>query len=37
MTIEEEYEKNKDVLKKEDVEALQEWMRSKPHLPKVEG
>lgn len=37
ITIEEEYLKNPNDLKEDDVKQLQDWIKSQPHLPKIEG
>ena len=36
VTAEEEFARNQE-LRKEDVQELREWMRSKPNLPHVPG
>lgn len=35
-TAEEEYEKNPE-LRKEDVEAVQDWVSKQNHLPPIDG
>lgn len=35
VTAEEEYVKNSDVIKKEDIACIQEWVKTQPHLPEI--
>lgn len=36
-TVEDEYAKNEGELKKEYVEEIQEWLKTQPHLPAIDG
>lgn len=35
ISVEEEYVKNEGVLKKDDVQAIFEWIKGQPHLPVI--
>lgn len=37
IAVEEEYQRNPEELKKEDVETIQEWLKTQPHLPAISG
>lgn len=37
ISIEEEYKKNANDLRIEDVNTIQEWIKTQPHLPQIDG
>lgn len=36
-TVEDLYKKNEGELKKEYVEEIQEWLKTQPYLPQIDG